>query len=167
MWCRATYTPGGLLGIFLLENLPWVFDQLRCLVDTWKNMGYKIHGFFQYFYIQTKLKVNRNQNCLSTNIFNIQNDAWFLWQLWKLKSFAIIAFSNRKKYDWIFILKEIISWYVSVTCIVSYLHKNEEFDQAIILLNLHAASFLNGRVVTRWIMFRSGCLLSLVASAPL
>ena len=124
-------------------------------------------GFFQYFYIQTKLKVNRNQNCLSTNIFNIQNDAWFLWQLWKLKSFAIIAFSNRKKYDWIFILKEIISWYVSVTCIVSYLHKNEEFDQAIIPLNLHAASFLNGRVVTRWIMFRSGCLLSLVASAPL
>ena len=103
-------------------------------------------GFFQYFYIQTKLKVNRNQNCLSTNIFNIQNDTWFLWQLWKLKSFAIIAFSNRKKYDWIFILKEIISWYVSVTCIVSYLHKNEEFDQAIILLNLHAASFLNGRV---------------------
>lgn len=87
-------------------------------------------GFFQYFYIQTKLKVNRNQNCLSTNIFNIQNDAWFLWQLWKLKSFAIIAFSNRKKYDWIFILKELISLHVSVIYIVSYLYKIKNWSRS-------------------------------------
>ena len=39
-------------------------------------------------------------------------------------------FQIRKKYDWIFILKEIINLYVSVICVVSYLHKNEEFDHS-------------------------------------
>ena len=50
-------------------------------------------------------------------------------------------FQVRRKYDWIFILKEIINLNVSVTSIVSYFHKNEEFDQAIILLILYVASF--------------------------
>ena len=35
---------------------------------------------FQYLYIQTELKVNKIQNCLFTNTFDIQNDAWLLWQ---------------------------------------------------------------------------------------
>ena len=39
-------------------------------------------------------------------------------------------FRIRKKYDWIFILKEMISFFVSVICVVFHLHKNEEFDHS-------------------------------------
>ena len=47
---------------------------LRCLADTSEKMGCKIHIFFQYFYIQTELKVNKIQKKILTNICNVQND---------------------------------------------------------------------------------------------
>lgn len=85
-------------------------------------------GFFQYLYSQTELKVKKIQNChfiffhaMATMKTKERHDNYLL--------------QIRKKYDWIFSLKEIISLYV-----VSYLHKNKEFDQAIILF-LHAALF--------------------------
>lgn len=84
--------------------------------------------FFQYLYSQTELKVKKIQNChftffhaMATMKTKERHDNYLL--------------QIRKKYDWIFSLKEIISLYV-----VSYLHKNKEFDQAIILF-LHAALF--------------------------
>lgn len=90
-------------------------------------------GFFQYLYSQTELKVKKIQNChftffhaMATMKTKERHDNYLL--------------QIRKKYDrfkkiLIFSLKEIISLYV-----VSYLHKNKEFDQAIILF-LHAALF--------------------------
>ena len=45
---------------------------------------------------------------------------------------------RKKKHDWIFFLKEIISLHASVIYIESYLYKNEEFDHVLIL---HAVSF--------------------------
>lgn len=85
-------------------------------------------GFFQYLYSQTELKVKKIQNChftffhaMATMKTKERHDNYLL--------------QIRKKYDWIFSLKEIISLHV-----VSYLHKNKEFDQAIILF-LHAALF--------------------------
>lgn len=85
-------------------------------------------GFFQYLYSQTEFKVKKIQNChftffhaMATMKTKERHDNYLL--------------QIRKKYDWIFSLKEIISLYV-----VSYLHKNKEFDQAIILF-LHAALF--------------------------
>ena len=85
-------------------------------------------GFFQYLYSQTELKVKKIQNChftffhaMATMKTKERHDNYLL--------------QIRKKYDWIFSLKEIISLYV-----VSYLHKNKEFDQAIIIF-LHAALF--------------------------
>ena len=85
-------------------------------------------GFFQYLYSQTELKVKKIQNChftffhaMATMKTKERHDNYLL--------------QIRKKYDWIFSLKEIISLYV-----VSYLHKNKEFDQTIILF-LHAALF--------------------------
>ena len=84
--------------------------------------------FFQYLYSQTELKVKKIQNChftffhaMATMKTKERHDNYLL--------------QIRKKYDWIFSLKEIISLYV-----VSYLHKNKEFDQAIIIF-LHAALF--------------------------
>ena len=94
-----------------------------------RKNGVQNTRFFQCFYIQTEVKVNKIQNVLFTNIFNVQNDGWLLWQLHGCYgNHNNCLFQIRRKYDWIFILKEIISFYVSVICVVSYLHKSEEFD---------------------------------------
>ena len=60
--------------LFIVEKPVMGFSLTEMLRRYLRKNGVQNTRFFQCFYIQTEVKVNKIQNVLFANIFNVQND---------------------------------------------------------------------------------------------